>query len=101
MKAELSRFKGVGAKTISCLLMVCLRRADFPVDTHVWKVAIALGWVPRSASRDETYTHLNAIVPAEIKYPLHVMLVEYGKQQKNDVALLRQHCRGEAALQVD
>ena len=38
VKTELRRFKGVGAKTISCVLMFCLKRADFPVDTHVWKI---------------------------------------------------------------
>ena len=30
-----------------CVLMFCLGRHDFPVDTHVWKIAIALGWVPK------------------------------------------------------
>ena len=47
VKAELRGYKGVGAKTISCVLMFCLGRHDFPVDTHVWKIAIALGWVPK------------------------------------------------------
>ena len=27
--------------------MFCLGRHDFPVDTHVWKIALALGWVPK------------------------------------------------------
>jgi endonuclease III len=101
VKAQLIRFKGVGAKTISCVLLFCLQRADFPVDTHVWKIALALGWVPRSASRDQTYQHLNTIVPDEIKYPLHVMLVQYGKQEKNDVRLLRSLCIGGTPAQVD
>lgn len=90
VKAQLSSFKGVGAKTISCVLMFCLRRADFPVDTHVWKIAIALGWVPKGASRDQTYEHLNRRVPDEIKHELHVLLVEYGKLQRNCVKQLRQ-----------
>jgi len=51
-KKELSRFKGVGPKTVSCVLMFCLQRAEFPVDTHVWKIAAGLGWVPKSATRD-------------------------------------------------
>ena len=46
IKKYLSQFKGVGPKTISCVLMFCLGRQDFPVDTHVWKMAINLGWVP-------------------------------------------------------
>ena len=94
VKAELRRFKGVGAKTISCVLMFCLKRADFPVDTHVWKIAMALGWVPKSADRDQTYEHLNRRVPAEIKYALHVLLVEHGKVYKNDVKVLRKACSG-------
>lgn len=35
IKEELSRFKGVGPKTIACVLMFCLQRKEFPVDTHV------------------------------------------------------------------
>jgi endonuclease III len=34
VKAELSRFKGVGPKTISCVLMFNMQRHEFPVDTH-------------------------------------------------------------------
>ena len=90
VKAALRAYKGVGAKTISCVLMFCLGRHDFPVDTHVWKIALALGWVPKAADRDTTYDHLNAIVPAEIKYELHVLLVQHGKDHKNSVTLLRQ-----------
>lgn len=96
VKSELRRFKGVGAKTISCVLMFCLMRPDFPVDTHVWKIALALGWVPKSADRDQTYEHLNGRVPADIKYALHVMLVEHGKVYKNDIKMLRQACAQQA-----
>ncbi|KAL1508661.1 hypothetical protein AB1Y20_004757 [Prymnesium parvum] len=92
VKEELRRFKGVGAKTISCVLMFCLKRADFPVDTHVWKIALALGWVPKSADRDQTYEHLNRRVPADIKYELHVLLVKHGKVYKNQVQELRKAC---------
>lgn len=77
---------------MSCVLLFCLRRADFPVDTHVWKIALALGWVPRHATRDTTYAHLNGRVPAEIKHALHVLLVEHGKAHKNEVRVLRAEC---------
>jgi hypothetical protein len=49
VKATLSRFKGVGPKTISCVLMFTLNRAEFPVDTHVWRISKRLGWVPPTA----------------------------------------------------
>ncbi len=89
IKEYLSGFKGVGPKTISCVLMFCLERPEFPVDVHVWKIAISLGWVPPSASREQTYEHLNRRVPDDVKYDLHVLLVEHGKVYKNDVKLLR------------
>jgi len=89
VKRILRTYKGVGAKTISCVLMFCLKRKDFPVDTHVWKIALNLNWVPKSASRDQTYDHLNLRVPDEIKYELHVLLVKHGKVYKNEVRVLR------------
>ena len=67
IKAELERFKGVGKKTIACVLMFCLDRHEFPVDTHVWRITKALGWVPAKASRDEAYSHLNARIPDHLK----------------------------------
>jgi len=79
-KAELSKHKGVGPKTISCVLMFNLQKAEFPVDTHVWHIAKMLKWVPAAASAEQTYTHLNTRVPAAAKYALHVLLVEHGKR---------------------
>ncbi|KAA6427372.1 MAG: endonuclease III-like [Trebouxia sp. A1-2] len=67
IKAELERFKGVGKKTIACVLMFCLDRHEFPVDTHVWRITKAMGWVPPKATRDEAYSHLNARIPDHLK----------------------------------
>lgn len=89
VKKELSRFKGVGPKTISCVLMFCLKRPDFPVDAHVWKIAMTLGWIPKTASRDQAYEHLNRRVPDACKFDLHVLLVEHGKVFKNDAGFIR------------
>ena len=69
--------------------MFCLKRPDFPVDTHVWKIAMTLGWIPKSATRDTAYEHLNRRVPDACKFDLHVLLVEHGKVFKNDAAWLR------------
>ncbi|KAL0031959.1 hypothetical protein WJX79_008948 [Trebouxia sp. C0005] len=77
IKAELERFKGVGKKTIACVLMFCLDRHEFPVDTHVWRITKAMGWVPPKATRDEAYSHLNARIPDHLKYDLHVLLVNH------------------------
>ncbi|KAK3332576.1 base excision DNA repair protein [Cercophora scortea] len=77
---EMLSFKGVGPKTASCVLLFCLGRESFAVDTHVWRISGLLGWRPAGASRDQTHLHLDARVPDEDKYGLHVLLVTHGKR---------------------
>jgi endonuclease-3 len=76
---ELLTFSGVGPKTASCVLLFCLGRDSFAVDTHVWRIAKSLGWVPRHATREQAFLHLDSRVPQPLKYPLHVLLVRHGK----------------------
>ncbi|KAF3943227.1 hypothetical protein CMV_030193 [Castanea mollissima] len=69
IKAELSQFKGIGPKTLD----------DFPVDTHVFEIAKAIGWVPALADRNETYLHLNQRIPNELKFDLNCLLYTHSK----------------------
>eukprot|EP01027_Heterolobosea_sp_BB2_P009236 GEZU01013637.1.p1 GENE.GEZU01013637.1~~GEZU01013637.1.p1 ORF type:complete len:283 (+),score=40.67 GEZU01013637.1:371-1219(+) len=84
IKEALSKFHGVGPKSISCVLLFNLHRADFPVDTHVHRVTSRLGWAPtrakRVANREQVYEHLNKIVPDELKYELHCLVIEHGRK---------------------
>eukprot|EP00040_Diaphanoeca_grandis_P026476 m.148363 g.148363 ORF g.148363 m.148363 type:complete len:380 (-) comp30588_c0_seq1:118-1257(-) len=82
VKKELLRFNGVGPKTVACVLMFAMGRAEFPVDTHVWRISKQLGWVPKEASRETTYNHMNSRVPDDLKYDLHCLLVTHGKHCK-------------------
>ncbi|KAJ9614515.1 hypothetical protein H2200_002652 [Cladophialophora chaetospira] len=77
---EMLSFQGVGPKTASCVLLFCLQRESFAVDTHVWRITGLLGWRPKSASRDETHAHLDVMIPDEDKYGLHILLVNHGKK---------------------
>ncbi|KAI1495991.1 base excision DNA repair protein [Biscogniauxia marginata] len=76
---EMLSFQGVGPKTASCVLLFCLRRESFAVDTHVHRIAGLLGWRPKDCSRDQTHAHLDARVPDEDKYGLHVLMIKHGK----------------------
>ena len=76
---ELIGFSGVGPKTASCVLLFCLRRESFAVDTHVWRITGMLGWRPKSATRDETHAHLDVRIPDEEKYGLHILMVTHGR----------------------
>ncbi|XP_022738414.1 putative DNA glycosylase At3g47830 isoform X2 [Durio zibethinus] len=79
IKAELSNFKGVGPKTVACVLMFNLQQDDFPVDTHVFEIARAIGWVPTIADKNKTYLHLNLRIPNELKFDLNCLLYTHGK----------------------
>lgn len=79
IKAYLSQFPGIGPKTVSCVLLFTLGRPDFPVDTHVWRITRRLGWLPEETSREAAYEALNRLVPDEIKYSLHVLLIHHGR----------------------
>ncbi|EXJ61166.1 uncharacterized protein A1O5_11958 [Cladophialophora psammophila CBS 110553] len=77
---EMLSFQGVGPKTASCVLLFCLQRESFAVDTHVWRITGLLGWRPKNATRDETHAHLDVMIPDEDKYGLHILLVTHGKK---------------------
>lgn len=70
---------GVGRKTASCVLLFALHKPVFPVDTHVNRIAQRLGWVPLGLSAEKTASFLDGVVPAEMKYALHLDLVAHGR----------------------
>lgn len=77
---ELVSYDGVGPKTASCVLLFCLGRASFPVDTHVFRLSKLLTWVPARADRVSAQAHLELRVPDELKYGLHVLMVAHGRR---------------------
>ncbi|KAG2605229.1 hypothetical protein PVAP13_4NG106800 [Panicum virgatum] len=79
VKRELSQFKGIGPKTVACVLMFYLQKDDFPVDTHVLRITKAMGWVPVTASREKAYIHLNSKIPDDLKFDLNCLIVTHGK----------------------
>merc|ERR1712216_388764 len=49
--AELERFPGIGKKTAAIINMFDVGHPDMAVDTHVFRYAIQLGWVPSEKER--------------------------------------------------
>ncbi|KAF2435336.1 DNA glycosylase [Tothia fuscella] len=76
---KLISYPGIGAKTASCVMLFCMQRPSFAVDTHVWRLCKWLGWVPPNATRDQTFSHCEVRIPDELKYPLHYLLIKHGK----------------------
>lgn len=92
---SLERFTGVGKKTAAIINLFDIGHPDMAVDTHVFRYAEQLGWVPsakqreahnsRAASskdrwpvvtRDTCYSHLDSLCPDRLKYSLHLILTD-------------------------
>lgn len=80
VKAALTAYPGVGPKTASCVLLFALGRPEFPVDTHVARLAARLGWAP-AVDREGAYASLNAGLPPHLRADLHVLLVTHGRRR--------------------
>jgi len=75
----LTSLPGVGPKTAACVLTFSMGRAAFPVDTHVHRIAVRLGWIPPGTTADKAYRILSPAVPPEIRYDLHMALIVHGR----------------------
>ena len=79
-RAWLMRFKGVGMKTASIVLLFSLGVPAFPVDTHVHRVTGRLGLRPESMSADDCHAHFEALLPPEAYAAAHLNLIRHGRE---------------------
>lgn len=80
VKAYLSRFKGIGPKTVACVLLFSLGKPAFPVDTHVYRVATRLGLVDGKVRPGRVQTLLESMVPPALHHSMQIHLVEHGRK---------------------
>ncbi|QKQ98043.1 endonuclease III [Candidatus Nanohaloarchaea archaeon] len=78
-KDWLTKIPGVGPKTAAIILCFYFKKPVFPVDTHVHRVSKRLGLIPRNAGREKAHDILEEKVPDDIKYELHRLMIEYGR----------------------
>lgn len=78
---EFVKFPGIGVKTAACVVLFCLQRPCFAVDTHVFRLSKWLGWLPQEKKLDEiaAFRHLEVYVPDHLKYALHQLFLQHGK----------------------
>lgn len=97
-EAYLRSLPGVGPKTAACVLVFSMGRPAFPIDTHVHRVAIRLGWLPPAATADKAYQLLAPRVPPGLRYDLHVALITHGRRvcqaqrPRCDACVVRELC---------
>ncbi|KAL2841439.1 hypothetical protein BJY01DRAFT_236374 [Aspergillus pseudoustus] len=77
---ELVKYPGIGPKTAACVLLFCLQRPCFAVDTHIFRICKWLNWVPPDkATEVTTFSHLEVRIPDHLKYSLHQLFIRHGK----------------------
>lgn len=96
--AYLLNIPGVGRKTAAVLLLFHLGYPYFPVDTHVLRVGKRLGLIPPGANAGKAHDIMDASVPDDIKFRLHLNLVHHGRRvcrarkPECDVCCLKDMC---------
>jgi DNA (cytosine-5)-methyltransferase 1 len=75
----LTSLPGVSIKTARCVLMYSLGRSVFPVDTHVLRVLTRLGVADPDIHRKRAGDPVQALVPTQMRYRLHVNLIHHGR----------------------
>lgn len=76
----LTRFRGVGLKTASCVLLFAFGRPVMPVDTHVYRVSLRLDFIGEGTSREQAHALLTAITPPEDIFSFHINLIAHGRR---------------------
>jgi len=75
---------GVGRKVARCVMMYSLDRQVFPVDSHCWRICRRLGWIRRTTKEQKPspkdMERLQNKIPPELRFPLHVNMVSFGRE---------------------
>ncbi len=79
-KSWLEEIKGVGPKTASVVLNFQFDAPTFAVDTHIHRIAQRYGFVPEGTSPERTQELLDPVIPDELKYELHTLLIQHGRE---------------------
>jgi endonuclease-3 len=79
IKETLGGLKGIGPKTVHCLLLFGLGREAFPVDTHILRVGKRLGFIPQGIDAEKAHAWMVPLVPKGKSLPLHINLIRHGR----------------------
>jgi endonuclease-3 len=79
IKETLGGLKGIGPKTVHCLLLFGLGREAFPVDTHILRVGKRLGFIPQEIDAEKAHSWMDPLVPKGKALSLHINLIRHGR----------------------
>jgi endonuclease III len=78
VRTYLHGLPGVSTKVAYCVMMYALGREVLPVDVHVHRVCLRLGWLG-SERPQKVHAVLEQLVPPHRRYAFHVDLVMLGR----------------------
>lgn len=79
IKKTIGALKGVGPKTLHCLLLFGLRREAFPVDTHIHRIGKRLGFIPERMDAEKAHEWMSPLIPKKKSLSLHLNLIRFGR----------------------
>jgi endonuclease-3 len=71
---------GIGPKTVGCVMAFDLGMPAFPVDTHVARISIRLGWAREKTPPRKIQDFLETTVPPEYCRAGHLDMIEHGRK---------------------
>jgi endonuclease-3 len=78
-RAWLMELPGVGPKTASIVLCFSLGLPAIPVDTHIHRVSLRIGFLPPKMDANKAHDELLRVVPPDLAYPYHMALIRHGR----------------------
>jgi endonuclease-3 len=79
IKKTLEGLKGIGPKTVHCLLLFGMGRDAFPVDTHVLRVGNRMGFIPDRMDAEKAHQWMVPLIPKGKSLSLHLNLIRFGR----------------------
>jgi len=76
----LMQFNGVGPKTASIVLLFCLGKPAFPVDTHIQRVTGRIGIRPEKMSNEQAHRYLAELFLPETYKSAHLNIIRLGRE---------------------
>lgn len=71
--------KGVGPKTVHCLLLFGLERDAFPVDTHILRIGKRVGFISETTDATKAHRWMAPLIPKGKSLSLHLNLIRFGR----------------------
>jgi len=79
IKKTIGALKGIGPKTIHCLLLFGFERESFPVDTHILRIGKRLGFIPEGMGAEKAHQWMVPFIPKKRSLSLHLNLIRFGR----------------------